>query len=122
MIPESVIKKALPEDNRFVGGVIPRLCIANLYLSKALYVRCTDYLTNRAFLVCVLPGLVVYSNSEGESWLLYIRMRQNIGSWFQMTVMSEGLPLCVTIKADKCILLSECLVTCCQPTRKRRTW
>jgi hypothetical protein len=32
---ESVIKETLPEDNGFIGGVVPRLSIANLYFSKA---------------------------------------------------------------------------------------
>jgi len=38
MFAESVVKETLPEDNGFIGGVVPRLCIANLYLSKAFIV------------------------------------------------------------------------------------
>jgi hypothetical protein len=56
---ESIFKKTLPEDNSFIGGVVPRLGIANLRLSKALYVRCAYRFTNGAVLVCKVLRLVV---------------------------------------------------------------
>src|SRR5262249_41400332 len=93
---KSAVKETLPEDNGFISVVVPRLSTANLCLTKALYLRCANRLTNGALLVCVSLRAGVETNGQREFRLKYIGVHHYIGSLaFSLADRDYFIPQCL---------------------------
>ena len=78
---KSAVKETLPEDNRFIGGVVPRLGIANLSFSKPLvFGLCRWFFLSGIFLIGVVFWLGVEPDSDCQFRLKNVRMHHHIGS------------------------------------------